>query len=74
MLRGCFSAAGPDKLVMGEDQINTEKYREILEEKLIQCARELRLGRKCIFQQDSNPKHTARATQTSFNYKLVYVL
>ncbi|CAB1416061.1 unnamed protein product [Pleuronectes platessa] len=37
------------------------KYREILEENLMQSAKDLRLGRRFIFQQDNDPKHTARS-------------
>ena len=46
--------------------MNAAKYREILEDNLIQSARELRLGRRFIFQQDNDPKHTSKATQKWF--------
>ena len=62
MLWGCFSAAGPGRLVKIEGRMNAAKYTEILGDNLIQSARELRLGRRFIFQQDNDPKHTAKAT------------
>jgi hypothetical protein len=37
------------------------KYREILDGNLIQSSRDLRLGRRFTFQQDNDPKHTAKA-------------
>ena len=38
------------------------KYREILEGNLFQSLRDLRLGRRFTFEQDNDPKHTAKAT------------
>lgn len=74
MLWGCFSAAGPGRLVKVEGKMNAAKYGEILEDNLIQSARELRLGRRFIFQQDNDPKHTAKATQKWFKDNKVNVL
>ena len=39
------------------------KYREILDENLLQSAQDLRLGRRLTFQQDNDPKHTAKTMQ-----------
>ena len=41
MLWRCFLAAGPEGLVKVEGKINVAKYREILEDSLIQSAKEL---------------------------------
>ena len=38
------------------------KYSEILEGNLFQSSRDLRLAWRFTFQQDNNPKHTAKAT------------
>ena len=54
--------------------MNAAKYREILEDNLILSARELLLGRRFIFQQDNDPKHTAKATQKWFKNNKVNVL
>ena len=40
--------------------MNGAKYREILDENLLQSAQDLRLGQRFTFQQDNNPKHTAK--------------
>ena len=45
MLWGWFSAAGPGSLVKVEGKVNAAKYRETLEDNLIQFARVIRLGR-----------------------------
>ena len=49
MLWGCFSAAGTGRLVRIEGKMNGAKYREILDENLIQSSQELRLGRRFTF-------------------------
>ena len=63
MLWGCFSEAGTGRLARIETKINGAKYREILDENLLQSAQDLRLRRWFKFQQDNNPKHTAKTTQ-----------
>ncbi len=44
MLWGCFSAAGIGRLVAIEGKMNAAKYRDILDENLLQSAQDLRLG------------------------------
>ena len=63
MLWGCFSATGSGRLVRIEEKINGVKYREILDENLLQSTQDLRLGQRFTFQQDNDPKHTAKTTQ-----------
>ena len=53
MLWGCFSAAGIGGLVRVEGKLNGAKYRDILNENLVQSAQDLRLGRRFTFQQDN---------------------
>ena len=50
MLWGCFSAAGTGRLVRIEAKMNGAKYREILEDNLLQSAQDLRLGQRFTFQ------------------------
>ena len=44
MLWGRFSAAGTRRLVMIEGKMNGAKYREILDENMLQSTQDLRLG------------------------------
>ena len=62
-LWGCFSVSGAGRLVRIEGKMNGAKYREILDENLLQSAQDLRLGRRFTFQQDNDPQHTAKTTQ-----------
>ena len=58
-----FSAAGTVRLVRIEGKMNRAKYREIIDEYLLQSTQDLRLRRRFTFQQDNAPKHTAKTTQ-----------
>ena len=66
MLWGCFSAAGTGRLVRIKAKMNGAKYREILDENLLQSTQDLRLGRRVTFQQDNDPRHTARQHRSGF--------
>ncbi len=59
MLWGCFSVAGTEGLRV-EEKLNAPKYWDSLNENSIQSIQNLRLGRRFTFQQDNDPKHTAR--------------
>ena len=62
MLWQCYSGTG--KLVRIEGKMNGAKYRESsLMKSLLQSTEDLRLGRRFTFQQDNDPKHTAKTTQ-----------
>uniref|UniRef100_A0AAZ3SQ30 Tc1-like transposase DDE domain-containing protein n=1 Tax=Oncorhynchus tshawytscha TaxID=74940 RepID=A0AAZ3SQ30_ONCTS len=61
MLWESFSAACT--LVRIEVNMNGARYREILDENLLQSAQDLRLGQRFTYQQENNPKHTAKTTQ-----------
>ncbi|CDQ97102.1 unnamed protein product [Oncorhynchus mykiss] len=74
MLWGCFSAAGTERLVKIEGKRNGAKYRENFDENLFQSAQDLRLGRRFTFQQNNDPKHTAKTTQEWFHNKSLNVL
>ena len=69
-----FSAAGTGRLVRIEGKMNGAKYREILDENLLQSAQDLRLGRRFTIQQDNDPKHTAKTTQEGLQDKSLNVL
>ena len=74
ILWGCFSSAGTEKLVRIEEMMDGAKYRENLEGNLFQSSRDLRLGRRFTFQQDNDPKHTAKTTLEWFKGKHLNVL
>ena len=54
--------------------MNGEKYREILDENLLQSAQDSRRGRMFTFQQENDPKHTAKTMQECLWYKSLNVL
>ena len=68
MLWVCFSAAW--RLVRIKGKMNGAKYREILEGNLIQSAQDFRLGRRFTFQQDNNPKLSAKTCKNGFGTSL----
>ena len=74
MPEGRVSAAGTGRLVRIEGKMNGAKYRELLDENLLQSAKDLRLGRRFTFQQDKDPKHTAKTTQEWLQDKSLNVL
>ena len=74
MLWGCFSVAGSGRLVKIEGKMNAAMYRNLLEEILLQSALDLRLGRQFIFQQDNDPKHTAKISKEWLQDNSVNVL
>ena len=52
--------AGTVRLVRIAAKMNRAKYKEILDENLFQSTKDLRMGRRFTFQQDNDPKHTAK--------------
>ena len=74
MLWGCISAARTGRVVRIEGTMNGAKYRQILEENLLQSAKDLRLQRGFTFQQGNDCKHTAKATLQWLQNKNVKVL
>ena len=71
---GCFSSAGPGELEITEGRMNSEMYRGILERCLVKSAEKLNLPQGWIFQQDNDPKHTARATLAWFQEREIDLL
>uniref|UniRef100_A0A3P8TY65 Transposase Tc1-like domain-containing protein n=1 Tax=Amphiprion percula TaxID=161767 RepID=A0A3P8TY65_AMPPE len=74
MLWGCFSAAGTGRLVAIEGKMNAVKYRDILEENLFLSPLDLRLDQRFTFQQDNDPKHTAKITKEWLRNNSVTIL
>ena len=71
---GCFSMEVTGRLVRIEGKMNGAKYREILDENLLQSAQDLRLGRRFTFQQDNDRKNTAKTMQWWLQDKSLNVL
>ena len=74
MLSRCFSAAGTGRLVRIQGKMNGAMCKEILDENLLLSVQDLRLGQKLTFQQDNDPKHTAKTTQEWLRDKSLNVL
>ena len=74
MLWGCFSAVGTGRLDRIEGNRNRAKYRVFLDENLLQSTQDLSLGQRLPFQQDNDPKHTAKTTQEWLRDKSLNVI
>ena len=60
MLWGCFAARGTGVLHKIDGTMREENYVDILKQHLKTSVRKLKLGRKCVFQMDKDPKHTSK--------------
>ncbi|KAI4877246.1 hypothetical protein NFI96_014302 [Prochilodus magdalenae] len=74
MLWGCFSAKGPGHLVRIHGKMDSTAYLEILAKNLRSSIKDLKMGRHFIFQQDNDPKHTAKKTKAWFEREKIKVL
>ena len=74
MLWGCFSASGPGNLVKVDGIMKKEQYIKILEENIKQSAEKLHLGENWTYQQDNDPKHTAKSVKKWFRDNDVDIL
>jgi len=72
MIWGCFSSAGTGDIAIIEGIMNSEKYQEIWDEKMLPSAHRL-LEHRFTLQQDNNPKHTSRSTKEFFQRKKINV-
>ena len=61
---------GTGRLVRIEGKMNGAKYREILDENLLQSAQDLRLRRRFTFQQDNNLSIQPRQRRCGFRTSL----
>jgi len=66
MVWGCFAAHGVGRLYRIHGIMDGEMYRKILDVEMWKSSRTLFARRPWIFQQDNDPKHTARATKEWF--------
>jgi transposase len=73
MIWGCFGYEGTGDIAIIDGIMNSEKYQQILDEKMLPSAHHL-IGRRFILQQDNDPKHTSRSTAEFFKRKNINVL
>lgn len=71
---GCFGYNGTGPIVHINGRMTAEVYISILRHHLDAARQKLGLGRVWIFQQDNDPKHTARATSARLRRRRVRTL
>ncbi|CAJ0962744.1 unnamed protein product [Ranitomeya imitator] len=69
MFWGCFSAKGTELLHRINRRMDGVMYCKILSGNLLPSTRTLKMGRRWVFQQDNDPKHTAKATKEGLKKK-----
>ncbi|MCP3851679.1 MAG: hypothetical protein GY694_15775 [Gammaproteobacteria bacterium] len=74
MVWGCFSWWGTGDLHRVKGIMNAQQYMQILIHHMVPSADRLFGNKKWIFQQDNDPKHTARVTRNYFQNKGLIVL
>jgi len=74
MIWGCFSADGTGSITRIHGTMNAIKYLDILKTNLFKSVDTLKLGQNWTFQQDNDPKHTAKIVKTWLTENNVNVL
>lgn len=69
MVWGCMAASGVGNLVFIDSTINSIDYLNILKANLQESVDKLCLGSSWVFQQDNDPKHTARIVKEWLLYR-----
>lgn len=72
MIWGCMSAKGVGRLAFIEGKMDSKLYCQILEENMLPSLTSV--GRRGVFQQDNDPKHTSRPTKAFLESKRVNTL
>lgn len=70
MVWGCMSAAGSGNLTFIESTMKAHDYLEILRDNVRSSATNLGLQQSWIFQQDNDPKHTAKVVKEWLLYNV----
>ncbi|CAJ0955270.1 unnamed protein product [Ranitomeya imitator] len=65
---------GPGHLVRIHGKMDSRAYLEILAKNLRSSIKDLKMGRHFIFEQDNDPKHTAKKTKAWFKRQKIKVL
>ena len=74
MIWGCFSTLGVRNIEIIEGRINGAYHRNILERCLHQSVHLLSLKPGWVFQQDNDPKHTAKLTKSWLSSNRIDIL
>lgn len=74
MVWGCFAWAGVGNLVRINGIMTADAYIDIINENLRESVAISGVGKDFIFQQDNDPKHTAKKTKAFFKTKRMNVL
>lgn len=74
MFWGCFSYKGTGSLVPVEGIMNSEKYKDLLEQRLEAELRKVDANGKAVFQQDSAPCHVSKVMMKYFKDKTISCL
>lgn len=74
MVWGCFAANGVGELVLVEGIMTGASYVELVRNNVQKSARKLHLGRRFVFQQDNDPKHTSKIAKEYFKKSKINVL
>ena len=61
LIWGCFSVKSVGKISVIDSKMNAQKYKQILQENLMSSFESLELPSDYIFQQDNDPKHSAKS-------------
>ena len=69
MVWGCMAASGVGNLVFIDSTMNSNDYLNILRSNLQDSVNKLCLGSNWVFQQDNDPKHTARMLKEWLLYR-----
>ena len=74
MIWGCFSSHGVGTIEITAGRMNGAMYRGILDNNLERSVEKMGMSGGWRFQQDNDPKHTAKETQKWFRVKGIEVL
>lgn len=69
MMWGCFSSSGTGSLHKIVGKMDSAMYQDILDKNIMPSVRKLKLGRTWYLQQDNDPKHTSKSTQSYMQRK-----
>lgn len=74
MVWGCMAASGVGKLIFIDGKMDQFLYKRILQENLLSSARQLNMEADFVFQQDNDPKHTAKSVKKWLSENIENVL